>query len=362
MDSIRSRRVIDDDPDAGRLRGIAAAHPELFACSPHLDEQTLQQRVAEIEPLLIQSGINRQNVCQLLLILSQTDFYQLQSRGTVTGAELSVTAKQLYRKTGLTPETVCRQLVLLCDAVGILPQIPKLPQFSEEKVTGEALPDPELPASGFMLPPESYAAQREALDQLWEKREYDKLLEQSLALCSMGIPTAQFYAGCCYLYGCGADVDASRAATLLKKAASGGEMRAYNALGDYYLSAACTLPNKAELAYRCYTVFGGEPIDQKQRQRIDIMRQNRLAYAKNWMKAGGFWLLQLVFLIAAGLLYGPVCMGWGIAVVIVNLLLGGGCYLLQKWMPHTDVMRRFIPFSYLLFGIWLLGWIAGITA
>ena len=55
-------------------------------------------------------------------------------------------------------------------------------------------------------------------------------------------------------------------------------------------------------------------------------------------------------------------MGWGIAVVIVNLLLGGGCYLLQKWMPHTDVMRRFIPFSYLLFGTWLLGWIAGIMA
>lgn len=359
----------ENDPTAQIMRRIAKEQPGLLGCSTNFNIQSVRESLPVLRQLMEQSGINLQDELQILLILEHPDFYLLQNRavGSITGVEISVAAKRLHQKTGLTIDVIYKQLAVLCYAVEISFVTLEVPMIANENIpTSDVFEDMVLqsegvPSFGYILPAKLYEDQKKELDALFVAKKYEELVQKASALCSMDLPTAVFYTGYCNLFGLGTEQDVERGAKLLKIAARGGEMSAWNALGDYYRSKYCNHPKKQELAYRCYTIFGGEPLNNQQRERVNNMRENRRRYAKNWMWAGLFLIFMLAFLIVSSVLVGPVRIGLGIVFLVLGALLYGGAFYLQKLHPHTDVVRYAVPLMYCLWVIYLFIWIAGLA-
>ncbi len=360
----------ENDPTAQIMQKIAKERPELLGCSTNFSIQGVRETLPVLRSMMEQYGISLQDELQILLILEHPDFYLLQNRavGSITGVEISVAAKRLHQKTGLTIEVIYRQLAILCYAADIrfvTLEVPTLsaevlPQgnesFEEMVLTSEG-----VPAFGYVIPASLYQAQKHELDALFAEKRYEELVQKASSMCAMDIPTAVFYTGYCCLYGLGTEQNIPRGVTFLKSAARGGEMRAWNALGDYYRSAHCHDPKKQELAYRCYTIFGGEPLSNSQRERVNTMREDRKRYATNWLWSGLFLLFMLGVLMLSAILAPTGSLVLGIILLVLCAALYGGAFFLQKQRPHTDIIRYAIPAMYGVWVIYLIVWILGLA-
>lgn len=358
----------ETDAAAQLMRQIASANPSLLGCTPQFNMQKVRENLPVLRQMMEQGGMDMKNELQFLLILEHPDFYLLQNRsvGSITGMEISLAAKRLHQKTGLTMEVIYKQLAVLCYAVNITYAVVDVPVAAPEtepdsnQFEDVLLQSEGVPSFGFVVPASMYEEEKDLLDDLFDQKQYKELLEKAAPLCEMGIPSAVYHTGWCYLTGNGVKQDTERGARLLKIAARGGEMRAWNALGDYYHSSACTHPQRMELAYRCYTIFGGEPLDESQRKTIDIMRDNRKRYARSFIWSGIFLAVTVLLLFVLPMLFGPARLWVGILFTVLNVLMYLGFFWLQRKMLHTDVMRRSIPFMFIGYAVFLCIWIAGI--
>ncbi len=360
----------ENDATAQAMRKIAAEQPGLLGCSTDFNMGKVKESLPVLRGLMEQYGISLQDELQILLILEHPDFYLLQNRaaGSITGVEISVAAKRLHQKTGLTIEVIYKQLAVLCYAVQIRFVALEVPTVAPENIVeGQSFEDMVLnsegvPSFGYILPAGLYEEQKKELDSLFVKKAYETLVQKASVLCSMDIPTAVFYTGYCSLYGLGTDQNITRGVEFLKAAARGGEMRAWNVLGDYYRSVHCKDPKKNELAYRCYTIFGGEPLTGSQRERINTMREDRKRYAGNWLFSGLFLIFMVAFVVLSIIIAGPARLVFGIIALVLGAAIFGTAFFLQKKHPHTDIIRYAIPAMYGVFLIYLFIWIVSLAA
>lgn len=358
----------ESDATAQLMRQIASANPSLLGCTPQFNMQNVRENLPVLRQMMEQGGMDMKNELQLLLILEHPDFYLLQNRsvGSITGMEISLAAKRLHQKTGLTMEVIYKQLAVLCYAVNItyavvdVPVAAPEPEPDSNRFEDVLLQSEGVPSFGFVIPASVYEEEKRRLDDLFAQKQYKELLEKAAPLCEMGVPSAVYYTGRCYLNGNGVKQDTERGARLLKIAARGGEMRAWNVLGDYYRSSARTHPQRMEFTYRCYTIFGGEPLDEAQRTVIDTMRDNRKRYAQNFIWSGIFLAVTVLLLFLLPTLFGPVRLWAGILFTVLNALVYLGCFWLQKKMLHTDIMRRSIPIMFIGYAVFLCIWITGL--
>ncbi len=361
--------TFEKDLTAREMRRIAADRPELLGIGANFRPRELQDTYPALKDAIQKSAVPLSDALQLLLILQYPDFYLLQNRtvGSVTAVEISTTAARLQEKTGLTMSSVYRQLGVLCYAVGIMFEALEMPAvaLSEPLSTIDfeqrLLQSDTVPAYGYVIPESLYAAERHQMDMLYIEKKYDELLQIAEPLCGMSNPTACYYCGLCYLTGSGVSENIGRAVPLLKLAAQGGEMRAWNALGDYYSSQHCKNVYRMELAYRCYTICGSHAVSSQQKKKITEMVENKAKYKKDIVYAAIFPALMLVFLLIAGITgaFGQLYLGVGIALAVVCLLVYGAFLFLQEKFTHDDFIRHSVPAMYFIWAIYLLVWIFG---
>ena len=363
-------QIFEQNPTAQILRRVATEQPNLFGKGEGFVLQDIYGTVNSLRETLQSSGMLLSDQLQILLIMEHPDFYLLSVRpaGSITAIELSTAAKRLHEKTGLGMDVIYKQLSVLCYAVGISfaamepVAVSGGDEINASEFEDQLLQTEGVPAYGFVLPPEAYAESKKEMDNMFAHGDFELLWDTASVLSTMSNPTALYYCGYCYLYGKAVRQDPQRAFRLLKAAAKSGEIRAYNALGDYYCSKYCDHMQRMELAYRCYTMFGAAPLNEAQRNRILRMKENRRSYSKNWIAAGIFLAFMPLFLIFASVLIGPAAIGWGIVFTVLSAALYGGAFYLQQKYPHSDIMRYSIPAMYLFWVIYLFIWILSITA
>lgn len=362
-------QAFDLNPTAQILKQIAAEQPQLLGKGDGFVLQDLYNTWSQLRDRLQNSQMSLSDQMQILLMLEQPDFYLLAVRPaiSITAIEISMTAKRLHEKTGLGIDVVYKQLSLLCYAVGITrTALEPVSVDGSADVTAADFEEQLLQtdgavAYGYILPPEAYASSKKDLDDMFAHNDFETLWDTASVLSTMANPTALYYCGYCYLYGKVVKQDHERALRLLKAAAKSGEIRAYNALGDYYSSRYCKHPQKQELAYRCYTMFGAAPLNDEQRKKITRMKENRKAYSVNWIAAGLYLGFLPLFLILSSILFGTTAIGWGIVFAVLAAGVYAAAFYLQKKHPHTDVMRYSTPVIYLLWAIYLFIWIVSMT-